>query len=86
MKHLNVLEDAGLVLVRRSGRERWNYLNPVPIREIYERWIGKYAEHWSSALLRLREHVEHDMLGVPEKPTEPEIDTAEPAIRRRRGA
>jgi DNA-binding transcriptional ArsR family regulator len=60
MKHLNVLEDAGLLIVKRSGRERWNYLNAVPIRQIYERWMGPYAEQWSCSLLRLKEHVERD--------------------------
>jgi DNA-binding transcriptional ArsR family regulator len=43
MKHLRVLERAALVVVRRRGRERWNYLNPVPIQTIYERWITPYA-------------------------------------------
>jgi DNA-binding transcriptional ArsR family regulator len=60
MKHLGVLEGAGLVLVRRRGRERWNYLNAVPLRQIYERWMGPYAELWSSSLLRLKDHVERD--------------------------
>jgi len=58
MKHLKVLERANLVVVRRSGRERYNYLNHVPIRMVYERWMGPYAELWSSSLLRLRDHVE----------------------------
>lgn len=44
MKHLGVLEEAGLVLVRRKGRERFNHLNPVPIRLIYERWMAPFAE------------------------------------------
>ena len=43
MQHLGVLEKAGLVIVKRSGRLRWNYMNVVPIREIYERWINQYA-------------------------------------------
>lgn len=58
MKHLKVLELANLVVVRRSGRERYNYLNHVPIRMVYERWMGPYAELWSSSLLRLKDHVE----------------------------
>jgi DNA-binding transcriptional ArsR family regulator len=58
MKHLKVLERASLVVVRRSGRERHNYLNHVPIRMVYERWMGPYAELWSSSLLRLKDHVE----------------------------
>lgn len=58
MKHLGVLEEAGLVIVSRKGRERYNYLNTVPIRQIYERWMGPYAELWSSSLLRLKDFVE----------------------------
>jgi len=61
MKHLGVLADAGLVLVRREGRRRYNYLNAVPIRQVYERWMGPYAELWSSSLLRLKDHVERDL-------------------------
>lgn len=59
MKHLRVLEEANLVVVRRVGRRRFNHLNYVPIRMIYERWMGPYAELWSSALLRMKNHVEH---------------------------
>ncbi len=44
MQHLGVLEEAHLVVPRREGRERWNYLNPVPIRRIYERWVSRYDE------------------------------------------
>jgi len=60
MKHLKVLEQANLVVVRRSGRERYNYLNHIPIRMVYERWMGPYAELWSSSLLRLKDHVERN--------------------------
>ncbi|MEZ6242387.1 MAG: helix-turn-helix domain-containing protein [Phycisphaerales bacterium] len=56
MKHLDVLEHAGLVVVRREGRKRWNHLNAVPLRRVYERWVGKFADHWAGALLRLEEH------------------------------
>jgi DNA-binding transcriptional ArsR family regulator len=58
MKHLGILEAAGLVLVRRRGRERFNFINTVPIRQVYERWMGPYAELWSSSLLRLKDYVE----------------------------
>ncbi len=58
MKHLSVLESAGLVVVRRQGRERWNYLNAVPIRQVYERWVKPYAERWASGLVRFSEFVE----------------------------
>ncbi len=61
MKHLGVLETAGLVIVKRQGRERFNHLNAVPIRQIYERWMGPYAEIWSSSLLRLKDYVERDI-------------------------
>ncbi len=60
MKHLGILEEAGLVLVRREGRKRFNYLNAVPIRAIYERWVSQYAEHWAASLLALKRHVEKD--------------------------
>src|SRR5437764_14851194 len=50
MKHLRVLEEAGLVVARRSGREKLHYLNPVPIRLIHARWIDKYTARQASAL------------------------------------
>jgi len=59
MKHLNVLESAGLLLVRRAGRERWNHLNPAPLQEIYERWMTPYMALWSHHLLDLKKTVEH---------------------------
>ena len=55
MKHLKVLEDAGLVVTRRSGREKLHFLNAVPIRMIHDRWIDKYREREVSALLALRD-------------------------------
>jgi DNA-binding transcriptional ArsR family regulator len=58
MKHLRVLERAGLIVVRRRGRERWNYLNPVPIQQIVERWITPYASMWARDLLDLKKTVE----------------------------
>ena len=56
MKHLRVLEDAGLVVTRRSGREKLHFLNPVPIRLIHDRWIDKYTERHASALADLKTH------------------------------
>jgi DNA-binding transcriptional ArsR family regulator len=62
MKHLRVLEDAGLVLTRRSGREKLHFLNAVPIRLIHDRWIDKYREPHVSALADLKTELEqaHD--------------------------
>jgi DNA-binding transcriptional ArsR family regulator len=58
MKHLRVLEEAGLVLTRRSGREKLHFLNPVPIRLIHDRWIDKYRERRVSALAELKTQLE----------------------------
>src|ERR1700751_3593850 len=58
MKHLRLLEDAGLVLIRRSGREKLHFLNPVPIRLIHDRWIDKYTERQVSALANLKTELE----------------------------
>src|SRR2546426_10786271 len=58
MKHLRVLEDAGLVVTRRVGREKFHYINPVPIRLIHDRWIDKYTEHRVSALAELKTQLE----------------------------
>ena len=58
MKHLRVLEEAGLVVTRRSGREKHHFLNPVPIRLIHDRWIDKYTERQVSALVHLKRQLE----------------------------
>src|SRR3954471_5049871 len=58
MKHIEVLRQAGLVLTREDSRQRINSLNVVPIRQIYERWVGKFEELWSSHLLRIKEDAE----------------------------
>ncbi|HZJ04384.1 MAG TPA: metalloregulator ArsR/SmtB family transcription factor [Nocardioidaceae bacterium] len=58
MKHLKVLEEAGLVVTRKQGREKLHYLNPVPIRLIHDRWVSKYAEPWASALVELKSQLE----------------------------
>jgi uncharacterized protein YndB with AHSA1/START domain/DNA-binding transcriptional ArsR family regulator len=62
MKHLAVLEDAGLVVTRRRGREKLHYLNTVPIRLAHDRWVGKYAEPWAGTLSRLKTHLEDDAM------------------------
>src|SRR2546427_3069104 len=66
MKHLRVLEDAGLVVTRRRGREKLHYLNPVPIRLIHDRWVSKYAEPWAAGLSELKERLEKTMEKVYE--------------------
>jgi DNA-binding transcriptional ArsR family regulator len=58
MKHLRVLEDAQLVVTRRSGREKLHFLNAVPVRLIHDRWIDKYTEHRVSALADLKHELE----------------------------
>src|SRR5437879_8980800 len=60
MKHLRLLEEAGLVVSRRQGREKLHYLNPVPIRLIHDRWIDKYTEHGVSPLTHVKTDVDDD--------------------------
>jgi DNA-binding transcriptional ArsR family regulator len=54
MQHLKVLEEADLIIVRREGRERWNHLNAMPIKQIHDRWISQYATHALSVLDKLK--------------------------------
>jgi len=58
MKHLDVLVEAELVLIRRQGRVRWNRLNPMPIQRIYERWVSKHMRGMASAMSRLKDQAE----------------------------
>ncbi len=67
MKHLGVLEDASLVIARKEGRQRWNHLNAVPLRRIYERWVSKYEDQWAGPLVNLKRSIESKR---PEKKTE----------------
>jgi DNA-binding transcriptional ArsR family regulator len=60
MKHLRVLEDAGLVVTERRGREKLHFLNPVPIRLIHDRWIDKFTERRVTALTDLKRQLEED--------------------------
>ena len=60
MKHLKVLEEAGLVVARKRGREKLHYLNPIPIRLIHDRWVSKYAEPWTSVLTELKDLLENE--------------------------
>ncbi len=62
MKHLDVLERAHLVLTRRDGRTRWNHLNPIPIQQVCDRWVGRHVRHLASAAVRLKAASEE---GVP---------------------
>jgi len=66
MKHLKVLEAAGLVTTKRRGREKLHFLNPVPIRLVHDRWVSKYAEPWAMALSGLKTQIEQE---------EPTMDT-----------
>ena len=66
MKHLKVLEEAGLVVTRKRGREKVHLLNPVPIRLVHDRWVGKYAEPWVSTLSDLKHELERTMEKVYE--------------------
>jgi DNA-binding transcriptional ArsR family regulator len=62
MKHLKVLEDAGLVVTRRRGREKLHFLNPVPIRLVHDRWVSKYAEPWAATLTELKRNLEERIM------------------------
>ncbi|MCX4587216.1 metalloregulator ArsR/SmtB family transcription factor [Streptomyces sp. NBC_01481] len=61
MKHLKQLEEAGLIVTRRRGREKLHFLNPVPIRLVHDRWVSKYAEPWAAALSGLKSRLESPM-------------------------
>lgn len=58
MKHLDVLEDAGVITTRKVGREKFHYLNPVPIQQIYDRWVSRYMQPWTDALTSLKHELE----------------------------
>lgn len=58
MQHLDVLDEAGLIVIERRGRERWNHLDALPIHAIHERWIGPYAAYAASMLSRLKQQAE----------------------------
>ena len=62
MKHLRVLEEAGLVITKRRGREKLHFLNPVPIRSIHDRWIDKYTEPWAAMLSGLKQGLEEGLM------------------------
>src|SRR2546430_17147470 len=58
MQHLRVLEKADLIIVKREGRLRWNYINPLPIKELHDRWIGSYADDAVDLLARMKREIE----------------------------
>ena len=58
MKHLEILVSANLVIIRREGRRRWNYLNPVPIQRVCDRWVSRHVSKIASGMSRLKDHVE----------------------------
>jgi DNA-binding transcriptional ArsR family regulator len=60
MKHLKVLEEAGLVVSRKRGREKLHFLNPVPIRLVHDRWVSKFAEPWAATLSGLKHELEEE--------------------------
>ncbi len=60
MKHLKVLEQAGLVTTKRQGREKLHFLNPVPIRLVHDRWVSKYSEPWAATLSGLKKQIEEE--------------------------
>src|SRR5262249_28211786 len=62
MKHLKVLEEAGLVVTRRRGREKLHFLNPVPIRLVHDRWVSKYSEPWAASLSALKTTIEGEAM------------------------
>ncbi len=62
MKHLRVLEEAGLITTRKQGREKLHFLNPVPIRLVHDRWVSKYAEPWAATLSGLKAHLEDETM------------------------
>ena len=74
MKHIEVLRDVGLICTREESRQRINSLNVVPIRQIYERWVGRFEELWSSHLLRIKE-------GAEAKATEAQVAPAKDQAR-----
>jgi hypothetical protein len=73
MKHLGVLQRAGLLVVTRDGRQRWNSLNPVPLRDVLRRWVDHRQERWADVLLNVRDAAEseaelNESINAPEPP------------------
>lgn len=68
MQHLKVLEEGNLVVPRRSGRKRFNHLNPVPIQQISDRWISRYHRDWTEAMVDLKGKLESDPASMTRAP------------------
>jgi DNA-binding transcriptional ArsR family regulator len=68
MKHLDVLVSANLVIVEKSGRTRWNHLNPVPLEQVCQRWVSGHAKRLSQSLARLKSVIECDELSETTRP------------------
>lgn len=66
MQHLKVLEDAELVISRKEGRVRYNFLNPIPIQVIHDRWVARFQRPWAEALVSLRDELEGRLLNPTE--------------------
>jgi uncharacterized protein YndB with AHSA1/START domain/DNA-binding transcriptional ArsR family regulator len=77
MKHLKQLEEAGLVVSRRRGREKLHFLNPVPIRLVHDRWVSKFAEPWAAGLSELKQRLEPTMAEHTMEPKTMEPKTME---------
>ena len=60
MKHLRILEEAGLITTRRQGRSKLHFLNPVPIRLVHDRWVSKFSEPWAAGLSELKQDLEKE--------------------------
>ena len=95
IRHLDVLVSAGLVIVRRDGRERWNQLNPVPLQDVYEQWVRPYEGLWAAPLIRFSNAIESQphattppdqvpmpsSTEIPRVPTSPGLLTVEMEVR-----
>jgi DNA-binding transcriptional ArsR family regulator len=57
-KHLRILEEAGLITTRKEGRAKFHYLNPLPIQQVYDRWVGKFSRPWSRLLIDIKDSLE----------------------------
>jgi DNA-binding transcriptional ArsR family regulator len=82
MKHLRVLEEAGLVVTRRSGREKQHFLNAVPIRLIHDRWIDRYTARRAAALVDLKTYLEGTTTMTRRRPRQPAPADSEARHRR----